>query len=250
MNWITGAALRLLECTLQPLRLFPQEQALFKDLEIARGIQRGRSLAYGTFTAPGFEMRAPMLLAVAVLTAAPVVTALADTDYSATVRQSYVPATAIKRVAILPVACTENIECDELEKKFAKSMRDAAGLELVPSRAVLAVMHSAQIATINYETRYILAESLKVDAFATLEVRQAAVEKGETTYVKLGVAKIPQEAAATKHVQLALQMVASDGTVLLDATGEAHLTNSLRGLNGIAERVCERMIEASMSKRD
>lgn len=207
-------------------------------------------LAYELFTTLRFEMRAPMLLAVAVLTAIPAVSALADTDYTAAVKQSYVPATTVKRVAILPPACPENIECDELEKTFAKSMDDAAGLEFVPSAAVRDVMRGAQIATINYETRYILAESLKVDAFATLEVRQAAVEKGETTYVKMGVSKLPQDGATIKHVQLALQLVANDGKVLLDATGEAHLTNSMRGLTGIAERVCEHVIEASVPDRD
>ncbi len=191
-----------------------------------------------------------MLLAVAVLTAVPAVSALADTGYSATVRQSYAPVAAIKRVAILPSMCPDTVECAEVEKEFAKSMRDAAGLEFVPSATVRGVMQDAQIAAINYETRYILAESLKVNAFVTLDVRQAAVEKGETTYVKMGVSKLPQEGATIKHVQLALQMVANDGKVLLDATGEAHLTNSMRGLTGIAERVCEQMIEASVSKRD
>lgn len=194
-------------------------------------------------------MRAPILLAVAVLTATPAVSVLAD-DYSAAVKQSYTPVAGIKRVAILPTVCPDNIECDELERKFVKSMRAVAGLELVPSASVRDVMRNAQIATINFETRYILAESLTVDAFATLEVRQAAVEKGETTYTKLGVAKLPQEAPTIKHVQLALQMVAKDGTVLLDATGEAHLTNSMRGLTGIAERVCQRMVEASVPERD
>ena len=193
-------------------------------------------------------MRASMLFAVAVATVIPAASALADTDYSAAVKQSYAPATAIRRVAILPGACPENIECDDLEKKLAKSMRDATGVELLPSAAVRDVMRSAQIATVDYETRYILAERLTVDAFVTLDVRQAAVEKGETTYLKMGVAKVPQDGATIKHVQLALQMVASDGRTLLDATGEAHLANSLRGLSGIAERLCEHMIEAAVPR--
>jgi hypothetical protein len=129
-------------------------------------------------------------------------------------------------------------------------MRDATGIEFVPSKEVRSVMQNAQIDSLNHGTRYILAESLSVNAFATLQVQQAAVEKGETTYVKMGVAKLPQEGATVKHVQLALQMLASDGKVLLESTGEAHLTNSMRSLTGIAERVCAHMIEESVPKKD
>ena len=195
-------------------------------------------------------MRAPQFLTFALLAATQPLTVLAESDYSATVKQPFVASAGIKRVAILPATCPDNIECDELEERFAESMRDAAGIEFVPSKEVRSLMQSAQIASLNYETRYILAESLSVNAFATLQVQQAAVEKGETTYVKMGVAKLPQEGATVKHVQLALQMLASDGKVLLESTGEAHLTNSMRSLTGIAERVCARMIEESVPKKD
>jgi hypothetical protein len=195
-------------------------------------------------------MRAPLFLAFALLAATHPLMVRAETDYSANVKQPFVTSAGIKRVAILPVACPDNIECDDLEKRFAESMHDATGIEFVPSGEVRSVMQGAQITSLNYETRYILAESLSVNAFATLEVRQAAVEKGETTYMKMGVAKLPQESAAVKHVQLALQMLASDGKVLLESTGEAHLTNSMRSLTGIAERGCARMIEESVPKKD
>ncbi len=195
-------------------------------------------------------MRASMFIAVALLSATHPLTSLADTDYSAVVKQPYVRNAAVKRVAVMPVTCPENIDCKGLVERLEKSLRNAGGLEPVSPLAVSSVMRNAQITTINYETRYILAEGLTVDAFAVLEVRQAAVEKGETTYVKMGVAKVPQEGATIKHVQLALQMVAKDGKVLLDATGEAHLTNSLRGLSGIAERVCERMVEEAIPRKD
>lgn len=195
-------------------------------------------------------MRASMFIAVALLSATHPLTSLADTDYSAVVKQPYVRNAAVKRVAVMPVTCPENIDCKGLVERLEKSLRNAGGLEPVSPSEVSSVMRNAQITTINYETRYILAEGLTVDAFAVLEVRQAAVEKGETTYVKMGVAKVPQEGATIKHVQLALQMVAKDGKALLDATGEAHLTNSLRGLSGIAERVCERMVEEAIPRKD
>ena len=173
-----------------------------------------------------------------------------EEGYSAQVKQAYAHDGRIKRVAIMPLVCPDNLDCEEIEEKFSKQLTKATATEVLPSAKVADVMRNAQITTVDFDSRFILAEALTVDAFAILQITQAALEKGETTYVKMGVSKLPQEGGSMKRVQLAVQLVAKDGKSLLDATGSANLENSVRGLTGIAERTTALVLERAIPEAE
>lgn len=167
-------------------------------------------------------------------------------DYVSTVQRGYTPSAQVKRVAILPVVCPPELECDRLEEEFAELLADRIKLEVVPAQQARDVMERAHIDKLDYETRFILAESLRVDAFATVNVRQASIEKVESKVAKVGFVQMPQQQTTVKHVKLGLQLESKDGSVLMQTDGEARVEGTMKGLNGVAERTLEVMLDKAV----
>lgn len=168
---------------------------------------------------------------------------LAASDYVSTVQTPYTPRADVKRVALLPIVCPADVDCDDLEEEVTKLLSKRSKLEILPPAQAREVMLKANIAKLDYETRYILAESMRVDAFAVVDIQQASVEQIEGKVMKLGMTQVTDAPVSIKHVKMGLQLSTKDSSVLLQVNGEAALEGSLRSVDGIAERTVKDMVE-------
>lgn len=184
-----------------------------------------------------------LIVASALVAATPV---LAASDYVSTVQTPYTPRADVKRVVLMPIVCPHEVDCADLEKLVTELLEKRTKLEIVPPEQARNVMEKANISKLDFETRYILAESLRVDAFAVVDIQQANVEQIEGKVVRLGMAQVTDTPSSIKHVKMSLQLGTKDSTVFLQVAGEAVLESSLRSLDGITERTAKDMFEKAI----
>lgn len=168
---------------------------------------------------------------------------LAASDYVSTVQTPYTPRAEVKRVMLAPIACPPDVDCGDLEKAVAGLLAKHSKLDVLPAEQARAVMTSANISKLDFETRYILAESQRVDAFAVVDLQHAGVEQIEGKVVQLGGTEVTAAPTTIKHVKVILDVATKDGTPLLKVTGEAALEGSMRSIDSITERTVKDMFE-------
>ncbi|HKQ83288.1 MAG TPA: hypothetical protein VJS42_13930 [Steroidobacteraceae bacterium] len=175
---------------------------------------------------------------------------LAASDYVSTVQTPYTPRADVKRVAMMPITCPPDVDCGDLEERVGELLAKRSKLEILPPAQARDVMQKAGISKLDYETRYILAESLRVDGFATVDIQNAGVEQVEGKVVRLGATEVTDAPTSVKHVKMVLQLATKDSTTLLQVTGEAALEGSMRSIDGIAERTVKDMFEKAFPEED
>jgi hypothetical protein len=186
-------------------------------------------------------MRLRSLIVSAALVA--VTPALAASEYMSTVETPYRPSATVKRVLLMPIACPTDLKCDDLEETVTKALGKRTKLEIVAPEQARSVMQSANITKLDVETRYILAESLSVDAFAVLEIHNAGVEQVEGKLIRLGNTEVRDAPRSIKHVKMVLELATKDSNKLLQVTGEAALESSMRSIDSIAQRTVKEMFD-------
>lgn len=191
-------------------------------------------------------MRSRSLIAACALLAA--THAWAATEYVADVQKAYEPSAHVKRVAVAPSGCPEELDCDDLQEMVEKHLSKRTPLQIVTAEDTQKMMERAGIAKLDFETRYILLEGLKADALMALDVQQAGVELVEGDLVKIGQAEVQDGPVKIKHVKLALELATKDGSTLLQATGEGKV-QGFKGLDGVAQRTLETMLEKAFPER-
>lgn len=170
----------------------------------------------------------------------------AEPEYTADVQQAYTPSAQVKRLAVAPVGCPpEGLDCKDLQKELQKLLGKRTQLLIVSADETQLMMERAGITRIDFETRYILAEGMRVDAVATLEVKQANVDLIEGEMVKIGQAEVTEGPVKIKHVKLVLEVSGKDGSTLLQASGEGKV-QGFKGLDGVAKHTLETMVEQAI----
>lgn len=193
-------------------------------------------------------MRLVPLFACGVLLAVGNAFAASPRDYDIVVQKNYVRTTGIARVAIVPFACPASLECEDFMARLVKVLAARTKLTITDALRTGKVMTAAGIDRLDVETGYILAESLKVDAFAVLDIQQAEVTGAEPEFAKMGTDARASSTPSVKHVKLALKLVSREGTPLLTASGEAHVSGMFSSLDGVAERTLELALEEATAE--
>jgi hypothetical protein len=175
--------------------------------------------------------------------------AFAATEYVADVQQAYEPSAHVKRVAVAPIGCPADLNCNDLQEMVEKLVSKRTQLQIITAEDTQKMMTRAGIAKLDFETRYILLEGLKADALVALDVQRAGVELVEGDVVKIGQAEVSDGPVKIKHVKLALEMATKDGSTLLQASGEGKV-QGFKSLDGVAQQTLETMIDRSMPKTD
>ena len=170
-------------------------------------------------------------------------------EYVADVQKVYEPREQVKRVAVAPIGCPADLDCGDLQEMVEKLLGKRTPLQIITADDTQKMMTRAGIAKLDFETRYILLEGLKADALVALDVQRAGVELVEGDVVKIGQAEVLDGPVKIKHVKLALEMAAKDGSTLLQATGEGKV-QGFKSLDGVAQQTLETIIEQSLPKTD
>jgi hypothetical protein len=166
----------------------------------------------------------------------------ADSEYAASVRQSFSANSAPRGIGIVPFACPQEFDCKEFEEILAEQLASASKRRIVASQAVHDLMQRATMSDLEQlENRLIIAEGLGVDAFAFVDVRNLHVDT--TAPPSNDKWKNVRRTATAKRASLELKVIARDGVVLADVSGEAELFDSMKSLQGIATRLLEVMLE-------
>lgn len=171
---------------------------------------------------------------------------LAAPEYVSTVQKPYAPRADVKRVAMMPIACPQDVDCGDLEETVFELLSERTKLEILPPAQARDVMQKANISKLDYETRYILAESLRVDGFAVLDIQQAGIEQVEGKVVQLGGTEVTDAPTTIKHVKASLLLSTKDSSPLLQVDGEAVLESSMRSVDTITERTVKDMFEKAL----
>jgi hypothetical protein len=176
-------------------------------------------------------MRLVQFLACGALLAAGSVFAASPSGYEAAVQKSYVATNGVVRIAIVPFACPESIECEDLAKRLGKVLSARAKLKVTEVERTSRVMATSGIDKLDTESGYILAEGLKVDAFAVIDIQAEEIDTADEK---------------VKHVKLNLRLVTKQGAPLLMASGEANASGMFSSLNGVAEKTLDLVLEQSI----
>jgi hypothetical protein len=142
--------------------------------------------------------------------------------------------------------CPADLDCDDLEKQVAKLLDKRAKLQVITAEETLAMMQRANISSLDFESRYILAEGLKADAIISVNVQKAGTDLVEGELVQLGQEQVRAEPKKVKQVKLAVEMATKDGTTLLQASGEAKVQSTMRSLDSIAGRTLDTVFEQAL----
>jgi hypothetical protein len=154
----------------------------------------------------------------------------------------------MERVAIIPVACPKVIECNDFEERLTAEFVARTNLKIKTAAVVRTVMTNARIDKLDNETGHILAESLAVDAFLVVKIQEAVIDVAESKPAKIGM-PFGGGPRNVKHVKLSLQLLTKDGATLLAAIGEAHVTGTFSGLNGVAMHTIEVVLQKAVADR-
>jgi len=192
-------------------------------------------------------MRLVELLACGALLAAGNAAAESTPAYAASVQHSYVPASGIKRLAIVPFACPETLECTEFATHITKRLAKRTKLTITPATRTSEVMTKAGIEKFDYETGYILAEALAVDAFAVVEIQQAQVETLSQKQISQDGKEIQADGPQVKHVKINLKVVDKGGAQLLAASGESQVRSIFSSLDEVATETFDVVLDKSMA---
>jgi hypothetical protein len=168
-------------------------------------------------------------------------------DYTATVQRRYIQTDDVKSIAILPYNCPVQLACPDFDRRLRAAIAASTQLVVLETDHARRVMEDAQFDKIDYTTRYILADSLGVDAFAIIEVQEASMQNAEPKMVKLGISLVPNP-DRVKHVKLSLQLVKKDGTSLLGVSGQGRVVGISGDINGVALRTLKVALESGISK--
>jgi len=191
-------------------------------------------------------MRLAELLACGALLAAG--NASAESPYTASVQHSYVPASETKRLAIVPFACPDTLQCDDFAAHMIKRLAKLTKLTITPATRTGEIMTKAGIDKLDYETGYILAEALAVDAFAVVTIQQAAIETLSQKQISLDGKEIQVDGPQVKHVKLNLKLVNKGGGELLAASGEGQVRSIFSSLDEVATETFDVVLEKSLAE--
>ena len=157
--------------------------------------------------------------------------ALADPAYTVEVSHSYVPVKGIERLAVMPITCPKTLECEKLTAQVTKGLSHGTKMAVATPQWTSQVMAKAGIDKLDFETGYILAEALSVDAFSVVDIQEAAMDDKEV-----------------KHVKISLKIVSKNGDNLLVANGEAQVKGMFTSIDEVAVLTWEAMMQRSMPK--
>jgi len=191
-------------------------------------------------------MRLVELLACGALLAAG--NAAAESAYTTSVQHRYVPASETKRLAVVPFACPDTLQCDDFTAHVIKRLAKRTKLTITPATRTSEIMTKAGIDKLDYETGYILAEALAVDAFAVVDIRQASIETLSQKQISLDSKDIQVDGPQVKHVRINLKLVNKGGTELLAASGEGHVRSMFSSLDEVATETFDVVLDKSMAE--
>ena len=176
--------------------------------------------------------------------------ALAETppDYVTRVDRGYVPVKGVERLAVMPIACPNTLECEKFTAQVTKGLSHGTKMATTTASWIRQVMAQAGIDKLDYETGHILAEALAVDAFAVVDIEQASMDvlgqKNISLYGKETIVDRPH----VKHVRMHLKIVGKDGTNLLQASGEGQVQDMFSSLDEVAVKTWELLIQKGLEK--
>jgi hypothetical protein len=172
----------------------------------------------------------------------------ASAEYTTSVQHSYVPASETKRLAIVPFACPDTLQCDDFAAHMIKRLTKLTKLTITPATRTSEIMTKAGIDKLDYETGYILAEALSVDAFAVVTIQQASIETLSQKQISLDGKEIQVDGPQVKHVKLNLKLVNKGGGELLAASGEGHVRSIFSSLDEVATETFDVVLEKSLAE--
>jgi hypothetical protein len=170
----------------------------------------------------------------------------ATPEYEASVQQHYAAQGLVQSIALAPLACPRELDCEDLEKEIVEQLAERTGLRIVTATEVSALMAQASVTDLdNYEGRLIIGEGLRVDAFAFVKVIKA--ESESVAPPQNDKWKDLKRQSSVKRASLELRIVARDGNSLARVSGEAQLFDTLKGLPNITVRLFAVMLERAWS---
>jgi hypothetical protein len=149
-----------------------------------------------------------------------------------------------ERFAVLPMVCPQSLDCANLEENYTEQLADSAKLSLVTPGAVRELIANADLGKLSeLERRPILTEGLNVDGFVKVDILNATIDRGAAAAGgdKWSDIRKHQQDTVTS-VKIEVRFIAKDGSVLAQASGDAHLVNSIKSLNSVAARVFEQTL--------
>jgi hypothetical protein len=165
-------------------------------------------------------------------------------EYSVSVGKQSVRSAAGQRFAVLPLVCPQSLDCASLEEDYTEQLADSAKLSLVKPDAVRELIANADLGKLSeLERRPILTEGLNVDGFVIVDILNAMVDRGAAAAGGdkwSDIRKHQQDTVTT--VKIEVRLIAKDGSVLAQASGDAHLINSIKSLNSVAARIFEQTL--------
>jgi hypothetical protein len=166
--------------------------------------------------------------------------------YAATVQHGYVPVAGTQRLAIVPFACPDTLECNDFIAHVTKKLAKRTKLTMTTASRTSQVMVTAGIEKFDHESGYILAEALAVDAFAVVEIQQAVVETQGTKQISLDGKDIRVDGPQMKNVKISLKLIGKSGAEMLVASGEAHVHSMFSSLDEVAVQAFDTLLDKSI----
>jgi hypothetical protein len=158
--------------------------------------------------------------------------------YRATVNRSYAPAQGVHKVAMVPIDCPKTIDCDKFTAHVIKRLTKHTKLTIDTPARTSRVMANAHIEKFDLETGQILAEALAVDAFAVVNIEQAALE----TQGQAGGSEF-------KHVVIQVKLVSKNGTELLGGSAEGRAQGMFTSLDDVLAEAFDTFLDQSAEDR-